>query len=264
VAKESKYISKKPDDRGFVNYSQEENDTWGILYKRQIAILENRACDEYIEGLKTLSMTTDSIPQIPDINHAMASITGWGVAPVPALIGFEKFFKLLANKKFPAATFIRTLDELDYLQEPDIFHEIFGHCPMLTNKAYAHFSQKYGEFALTCTPKERVKLAKIYWFTIEFGLLKTEEGLRIYGGGILSSIAETPYSLESNKAEHREFNIIDILRTPYRIDILQPIYYVLDSLDDLYSVFDLDLKKSIVQASELGMFAPLFTPKDKT
>ena len=233
------------------------------MYDRQEKIIQNRACSEYINGLDILKMPKDKVPQFPEINAIMEPITGWGVAPVPALIGFEKFFTLLANKQFPAATFIRTHEDLDYIQEPDIFHEIYGHCPMLTNQAYADFSQEYGKYALTCTPKERVKLARLYWFTIEFGLLKTNEGLRIYGGGILSSIAETPYSLESDDVVRREFNVIDILRTPYRIDILQPIYYVLDSLDDLYSVFSLDLKKCIGKACDLGMFPPLYPLKNK-
>lgn len=263
MEKESKYVSKTPDDKGFVNYDDIENDTWEVLYTRQEEVIKGRACKEYINGIDILGMPKNTIPQIPDLNNAMLPITGWSVAPVPALIGFEKFFTLLSNKQFPAATFIRTKDELDYLQEPDIFHEIFGHCPMLTNQAYADFSQEYGKYALTCTPKERVKLARLYWFTIEFGLIHTSTGLRIYGGGILSSIAETPYSLENNIAVRREFDVIDILRTPYRIDILQPIYYCLNSLEDLYKVFSLDLKKCISKANDLGMFEPMFPPKEK-
>lgn len=261
MSKQSKYISKVPDEKGYVDYNATENETWNILYSRQDNIIENRACHEYIKGIEILNMPKEKIPQLPDINDAMLPITGWSISPVPALIGFEKFFTLLANKQFPAATFIRTRDELDYLQEPDIFHEIFGHCPMLTNQAYADFSQEYGRYALNCTPKERVKLARLYWFTIEFGLINTDDGMKIYGGGILSSIAETPYSLESEKAIRREFNVLDILRTPYRIDILQPIYYCISSFDDLYKVFSLDLKKCIAKANELGMYEPLYPPK---
>src|SRR5690606_2881051 len=126
------------------------------------------------------------------------------------------FFKLLAARKFPAATFIRRKEELDYLQEPDIFHEIFGHCPMLTNQVYADFMQRYGELGVNATHQERVMLARFYWFTVEFGLIDTEAGLKVYGGGILSSIGETPYSIESDQPERKAFDLLKMLRTPYR------------------------------------------------
>jgi phenylalanine-4-hydroxylase len=177
---------------------------------------------------------------------------------VPSLIPFEHFFTLLANRKFPAATFIRRRAELDYLQEPDIFHEVFGHCPMLTNQACADFTHNYGELSLTASPEDQVLLAKLYWFTIEFGLIKTKAGLRAYGGGILSSMSETLYCVESDIPQRKPFDVIDVLRTPYRIDIMQPIYFVIDSFDVLYHLIDMDLIGLIREARKMGMHEPIY------
>ena len=181
---------------------------------------------------------------------------------MPALIPFDKFFELLANRRFPAATFIRTREEMDYLQEPDIFHEVFGHCPLLTNQAYADFTETYGKLGLNASHADRVMLARLYWFTIEFGLIQTAKGLRIYGGGILSSKEETVYCLESPEPQRKPFDPIEALRTPYRIDIKQPVYFVLDNFDTLYKLIDMDLIGLIQQARKLGEFAPAY-PTDK-
>ncbi|MCB1827078.1 MAG: phenylalanine 4-monooxygenase [Coxiellaceae bacterium] len=254
-----KYISKKPDQYGYVEYTAEENETWKILYERQMQAIKDRACDEFISGVHALAMNSDGIPQIPEINKHLKKATGWSVAAVPSLISSERFFELLANKQFPAATFIRTREELDYLQEPDIFHEIFGHCPLLTNKNYADFVEAYGKLSLKVTPKEQNKLLRLFWLTIEFGLLETRDGLRIYGGGILSSYEETLYSLESGVPKRLAMNILDALRTPYRIDIKQPIYYYISSLDTLYDILQTDLMSLVHEAIKLGDFEPEFT-----
>src|SRR3989338_7424633 len=191
------YESRKPDALGYVDYPAEENETWAILYNRQYKVIQNRACNEFIEGIHLLGMPADHIPQCPEMNERLGRITGWGVEPVAKIIPLKKFFELLANKRFPAATFIRKREELDYLKEPDIFHEIFGHCPLLTNQAYADFAENYGKLALQASPPARSFLGRLWWFTIEFGLLRTPAGLRIYGGGILSSYEESIYALES-------------------------------------------------------------------
>lgn len=256
--KTSTYVAKPVDDHGIANYTAEENAIWHDLIVRQIPIVQDRACDEYFQGVKLLNLPQDRIPQIPDVNKVLQETTGWSVAPVPALIPFERFFQLLADKKFPAATFIRRREELDYLQEPDIFHEIFGHCPLLTNQAYADFTQTYGKLGLTASPEDRAMLAKLYWFTIEFGLINTKKGLRAYGGGILSSKEETIYCVESDKPLRKPFDIIDVLRTPYRIDIVQPIYFVIDDFDVLFHLNNMDLLGLIKEARALGMHAPLF------
>jgi len=260
--KKSKYISKVPDDKGYINYNQQENQTWKKLYLRQTEIIKNRACDEFLQGLELLSMNAEAIPQLPDINHKLNQLTGWSVERVPALIGFERFFELLADRKFPAATFIRTPEELDYIKEPDIFHEFFGHCPLLTNQAYADFSQHYGELGLAASKQDRAMLARLYWFTIEFGLIKTTQGLKIYGGGILSSKQECCYSLESDIPNRFSLDPIDAFRTFYRIDELQRNYFVIEQLSDLQKIIKLDLISLVKQARELGMRPSSYEPKE--
>ena len=152
------------------------------------------------------------------------------------------------------ATFIRRPQDMDYLQEPDIFHEIFGHCAMLTHPAFADFTAHYGKLGAAASKQERAYLARLYWFTVEFGLLNTAQGLKIYGGGVLSSPQETDYAYASNVPERREFNISDVLRTRYRIDVLQPIYYQLQSVNDLYALANTDIMAEVAKARELGLF----------
>lgn len=257
------YKSKQPDDQGYVTYTPEENRTWKQLFERQWKLIQGRACDEYIDGIKQLNMSADKIPQIPDINEKLSALTGWRIAPVSALIGFDKFYSLLANRQFPCATFIRRQEDLDYLQEPDIFHEIFGHCPLLANPYYADFTQKYGELGLKANDKDRIMLARLYWFTIEFGLIETAKGLRIYGGGILSSKGETEYSLDSQIPTRVPLDVIDALRTPYRIDIFQTKYFVIKSFTELFDLLNVDLMACIDKARALGMHAPTYPPKSK-
>ena len=262
MSKLSKYVSKKIDVDGLIRWSDSENERWRRLYERQIKLLEGRACEQYMHGIDLLNMPSDKIPQLKDIDAVLQATTGWRTAAVPALINFTEFFTLLANKQFPVATFIRSEEEFDYLQEPDIFHEIFGHCPLLTNHAFAHFTHVYGKLGLAASKEERVFLARLYWFTVEFGLLQTPDGLRIYGGGILSSPGETKYALESEKAQRTDFNALDAMRTPYRIDIMQPIYYVLQNADDLDALADTDLMALVNQAKQLGLFEAQFKAKD--
>lgn len=257
----SKYVAKKPDSSGFINYTDEENAIWQELCVRQKQIILDRACDEYIHGLEILDLPEDHIPQVAEINANLNAATGWGVETVEALIPVEYFFELLSNKKFPAASFIRSRDELDYLQEPDIFHELFGHCPLLTNPVYANFMQEYGTIALSANEADRALLGRLYWFTVEFGLINTPKGYRCYGGGILSSKNETIYAVESELPERKPLDHgIAALRTPYRIDIMQPIYYVINDLSDLYQIIHNDIFASIAKARELGEFEPCFPP----
>lgn len=255
------YKSNEVDAKGFVSWDSTENQTWRNLVNRQKEILPGRACQQFMEGLDYLNFSPDYIPQIPDINKKLDACNGWGVEPVPALIQPKEFFNLLANKRFPAATFIRIPEHMDYLQEPDIFHELYGHTPLLANKAYGDFMQEFGNIALKADPKDRRRLFRLFWFTIEFGLVKTDDGLRAYGGGILSSIGETQYCL-TDKPIIKDFNALDALRTPYRIDIMQPLYFVLNKFDDLFSILDQDILQLIEEAKELGDFPPEFPPKE--
>lgn len=260
-AKQSKYVSKKADKNGYINYSADEHAIWHDLFTRQNKIIPHYACQEFIDGLDILNLSADHIPQPLDVSKQLFAATGWVVETVPALISFDKFFLLLSQRKFPAASFIRSRDELDYLQEPDIFHEIYGHCPMLTNPVFANFTQKYGELGVA-NPSYHFHLARLYWFTVEFGLINTEHGLRNYGGGILSSFDETIYALESDIPQRRHFRAIDALRTPYRIDIKQVIYYVIDSYEQVFDLLSNNFIGLLDQARALGDFAPEY-PTEK-
>lgn len=257
----TKYVAKKPSAEGYITYTDAENAVWKTLYNRQYPLVEQRAHEAYLKGLEVLGLNNERIPQCVEVSNILRDTTGWSVVPVEALISFESFFQLLADKKFPAASFIRIPAELDYLQEPDIFHELFGHCPMLTDPTFANFTHEYGKLGINATHKERVYLARLYWFTVEFGLIQSALGPKIYGGGILSSYGETLYALDSDIPERRAFDILTILRTPYRYDIMQTVYYVLNSLDDLYQVMQLDLMSLIKQACKIGMLPTTFPPK---
>ena len=263
MGKSTKYEAKVPDENGIIPYTDEEHSVWRDLYARQIEVIQGRVCQEFLDGLEILDLPTDRIPQPKEVSKILRGRTGWEVAPVPALINFDKFFKLLSEKKFPAASFIRTRESMDYLQEPDIFHEIFGHTTMLTHQAFADFTHAYGLAGIKATKQERVFLARLYWFTVEFGLIQNGSQLSIYGGGIASSPGETIYSLESDEPIRRPFDPIDALRTPYRIDIYQTVYYVLDRMDDLFDLASADLLALIRKARALGQFEPTYPPKTK-
>nr|HAT8712791.1 phenylalanine 4-monooxygenase [Legionella jordanis] len=258
----SRYVSHKPDEQGRVNYSREEHSVWQVLYERQIKIVQGRACDEFLKGLDSLGLSSSEIPQLPEVSQRLFALTGWQVAPVAALISAQEFFQLLAERHFPAATFIRCMEELDYVQEPDIFHELFGHCPMLTDPVYADFVCNYARRVLSLPQEAWPLLQRLFWFTVEFGLIKTDKGLRAYGGGILSSISETPYSVESDAAMRVLFDPVVAFRTPYRIDMLQPVYFVIDNYQELYNFVESDITALMDRAKELGEYPPFF-PIDK-
>lgn len=279
TAENQPYLSHQPDSQGHIHYSDDENAMWQALLTRQAKQIPNRACSAYLEGLEKLNLPSTHIPQLNDIDQILQATTGWQTAAVPALISFGKFFKLLANKSFPVATFIRRFEDMDYIEEPDVFHEIVGHCPLLTHPAFAAFNETYGKLGLDASKEERWFLARLYWFTIEFGLVGSHpDNRRIYGGGILSSPSETIYALNGsdtlqqsnhhhqqqpqNQPEHRAFDLLDVLRTPYRIDHIQPIYYVIDDLDALFDIVDSDIMGKVKQAMALGLFEPTYAPKN--
>ncbi|CAH6850051.1 Phenylalanine-4-hydroxylase [Vibrio chagasii] len=260
----TQYHSKPVSQEGWVEWSLEEDAIWHDLVKRQLDVIDDRACEAYLHGLTLLDLPLDRVPQLPEINKVLKETTGWQVQPVPALIDFDRFFDLLANKRFPVATFLRTRDEFDYLQEPDFFHEIFGHCAMLTNPDFAAFTEQYGKLGQAATSKQRGYLARLYWFTVEFGLVKEGDRLKIYGGGILSSPAETNYALEGDMAVRERFDLQTVLRTPYRIDIMQPKYYVINDLAELFQISQENLLQQADLAIEAGLLPPLFEPKEPT
>jgi phenylalanine-4-hydroxylase len=254
----SRYTAHVPDANGFVHYSAEENQVWSILFERQMKLIPERACDEFINGINILGIEADCVPQLPNLSKRLQETTGWQVEPVAALISARHFFELLAERKFPAATFIRTMDELDYIKEPDIFHELFGHCPMLTDLDFAEFVHDYAKKVLTLPEADWPLLQRMFWFTVEFGLIQTSKGLRAYGGGILSSIDETVYCVDSDVPLRVRFEPVVAFRTPYRIDRLQCIYFVIDSYQMLYDFLAKDLRALLARSRELGEYPPFF------
>ena len=257
----SKYISRTPDENGLIPYSRNENEIWHDLITRQIPMLPGRACKPWINAMHEMNFPKDRIPQLKDVSAVLMEHTGWSVAGVDALIPFTEFFGLLASKRFPVATFIRTREDFDYIQEPDVFHEVFGHTPPLTDHRFAAFVEAYGKAGLAADPKDHAMLARLFWFTVEFGLVNTDEGIRAYGSGIMSSPGELVYAVESDKPERLPFDPVEALRTPYRIDILQPVYFVIDSFDELFELAQSDLLGHITEARRLGMHEPKFPPK---
>ncbi len=256
------YESKIPDTNGLYHYTRSENEIWGDLITRQNQILEGRVCDEFVRGREILGLNNSQVPQLKEVSERLFEATGFGVQSVPAVIPPKDFFAILANRHFPAATFIRVREDFDYIKEPDVFHEIYGHCPMLTNKSFADYVQEYGKLALSVEKKYMWSLQRLFWFTVEFGLIKTAEGNRIYGAGLASSSGEAVYCMDSHKPTIMEFDPLSIFRTNYRIDIYQPIYYVINSFEQLFETITSDLIPVIDKAKELGNINPLPAPPD--
>ena len=221
-------------DQDWARYTPGEHRVWVTLYERQAALLPGRACEQFLNGLKALDLHGHGIPDFHELNARLNALTGWTVVAVPGLVPDEVFFDHLANRRFPAGRFIRRPDQLDYLEEPDIFHDVFGHVPMLTDPTFAGYMKAYGEGGLRALRLGRLaNLARLYWYTVEFGLLQTPEGLRIYGAGIVSSHGETVFSLEDPSPNRLGFELVRVMRTPYRIDDYQQVYFVLPSLQRL-------------------------------
>ncbi len=219
------------------HYNVEEHRVWDHLYKRQMDILKGRACDQFFSGLKQLDFDAGGVPDFNKSNEILKSITGWTIVPVPMLIPDHVFFYHLANRRFPTGNFIRKPDQLDYIEEPDVFHDAFGHVPLLTDPAFAHYMEAYGKAGWKAIQYNHLKaLSALYWYTVEFGLINSEAGLRIYGAGILSSAEESVFALEAKSPNRIHLNVDRVMRTDYKIDDLQQSYFVIDSFEELFKL----------------------------
>lgn len=222
-------------EQDWQGYSQEEHAIWRLLFERQQRLLVGRACREYLDGLGKLGVAADGIPDFRRLSDVLDRATGWRIVAVPGLVPDGVFFAHLARRRFPSTCFIRRSDQLDYLQEPDIFHDICGHVPMLMNPVFADYLQAYGEGGLKALGLGHLQhLARLYWYTVEFGLIATPEGLRIYGSGILSSAGESVYCLQDRRPRRVMFDLRRIMRTRYRIDDFQQIYFVIEGFGQLF------------------------------
>jgi phenylalanine-4-hydroxylase len=218
----------------YASYTQADHDTYRRLYERQAALVPGRACDEFIKALPFLG-ARDQIPHFHEINERMIKATGWQIVTVPGLIPEVPFFTLLANRKFPVTDWIRKPEEFDYIVEPDVFHDLFGHVPLLFDPVFADHMQEYGKGGLKAHRLGSCELlSRLYWYTIEFGLIRQKDGLRAYGAGILSSPGELQHAIESNEPQRLPLDIERVMRTSYKIDSYQQTYFVIDRFQELF------------------------------
>lgn len=222
-------------------YTAEEHAVWRTLYERQIEVLNGRAVPDFYDGLERLNLNDGGIPDLAKLNKSLEALTEWTVVCVPHLIPDDVFFDHLANRRFPAGRFIRKPDQMDYIEEPDVFHDVFGHVPLLAQPVFADYMQAYGKGGQRAKTEGMLKeLARLYWYTVEFGLLNSKDGLRIYGAGIASSRTESVFSLESASPNRLGFDLERVMKTDYRIDDFQQVYFVVDDLYDLLSATQQD------------------------
>ena len=234
-------------DQPLEQYGQVDHAVWNQLYARQSALLQGRACDAFVAGLAKIELSADRVPSFADVNRQLKPATGWEIVAVPGLVPDRVFFEHLANRRFPVTWWMRRPDQLDYLQEPDCFHDLFGHVPLLINLVFADYMHAYGRAALAVAddPQALARLARLYWYTVEFGLIRDERGtngLSIYGAGIVSSKGESLYSLESAAPNRLGFDLELVMRTKYRIDTFQKTYFVIDDFAQLFALAHVDTR----------------------
>ena len=243
--------------QGWERYTAEEHATWKTLFERQTRLLPGRACDEFLAGMRELPIGPQQIPDFRRLSDVLARRTGWQVVAVPGLVPDEVFFEHLANRRFPSGNFIRKPHELDYLEEPDVFHDVFGHVPMLMNPVIADYIQAYGVGGLRAKALGKLtQLARVYWYTVEFGLVQQHDGLRIYGAGIASSASESVFALDDASPHRIRFDLERVMRTRYRIDDFQESYFVLGHLDELLELAQIDFAPLYQRIEGQTEFAP--------
>ncbi len=220
----------------YEKYTEEDFKVWQILFDRQMEILPGRASKAYMDGIEAINFRSDTIPEFNEVNSLLGGITGWNLHVVAGLIPNKEFFELLENQQFPSSTWFRKMEQIDYLEEPDMFHDVFGHVPLLTDQNFCKFLKGLSKIALKHIDSEWAieLISRVYWYTVEFGLIEDEEGLRIYGAGILSSAGESVYCL-GNKPQRVPYSPAEILATPYIKDKFQEKYWVINSYKQLFN-----------------------------
>ncbi len=253
---EPRRVERQQTDKGYVpvytttvveqpwnDYKAEDHATWGALYQRQRDLLVGRASDEFLKAQDEMGMTPDAIPRFAQLNEVLGATTGWTLICVEGLLPELDFFDHLANRRFPVTWWIRRPEQIDYIAEPDLFHDLFGHVPLLMNPVFANYMEAYGKGGVKAHgigPEALVNLTRLYWYTVEFGLINTPQGLRIYGSGIVSSKGESLYALESPAPNRIGFDLERVMRTRYRIDTYQKTYFVIDSFEQLMAATEPD------------------------
>lgn len=226
----------RPTQQIYSDYTEHDFLVWKTLFNRQMNILTPNVSASYLDAIKTIQFSADRIPDFSEVKEILQPLTGWSLEVVPAISPANEFFQFLSKKKFTATCWLRSMDQLDYLEEPDMFHDVFGHAPLLSNQAYVDFFKGMSDLALKHLDDQHKidLLGRVYWFTIEFGMIRENDQLKIYGAGIISSKGETEHCL-SELTTHLPFNVEEIMSTAYRTDILQDKYFVIDSFEQLYN-----------------------------
>ena len=234
-------------------YTADDHARWHFLCERQKPLLKGRACNEYLQALTDLSIVSEAgIPDMRRVSDLLEKTTNWTIVTVPGLIPGGVFLEHLSKRQFPVTWWIRGKEEMDYLKEPDVFHDLFGHVPLLSNPIFADYMQQFGLGAMKAKGLKATKLiTRLYWFTVEFGLINTPEGLRIFGSGIVSSAKESVYALESAAPNRLGFDLLRMMRTNYRYDDLQRTYFVIDSFEQLFEQTSPDFTEFYAQVKAL-------------
>ena len=229
---------EKPGEQIYSNYTEEDFAVWKGLYEKQMYNLQGKVVDEFNRGIAHLNFNADEIPNFEKINNKLLALTGWSIKTVPNLAEAELFFEQLSKRRFTSTCWLRSMEEFDYLEEPDMFHDVFAHIPMLCDEKYTDFFHKIGQLATSFHNQEAIKmLQRLYWYTIEFGVLQTKDDLKIYGAGIISSVGEIN-NVYGGLAQIKPFNIQEVLYTPFEIDKVQPLYFYIESFDQLQKALD--------------------------
>ncbi len=244
-------------DQNWDTYTPVEHATWDNLYARQSRLLPHRTTREFLQGLSKLDLGAGGVPHLERLNERLFALTGWQVVCVPGKIPDEVFFEHLANRRFPAGQFIRQPDQLDYIEAPDIFHDVFGHVPMLTHSVFADYIQEYGKAGLKALTLDALPfLTRVFWFTVEFGLMRNDQQTLIYGAGIVSSNSETLFCVDRNSSHHIAFDLKRVMQTDYFIDDFQPTYFVIHSYDQLFEATQQDFAPLYESVEDLKTLAP--------
>ena len=240
-----KKIITKPTQQIYKNYTSDDFKVWKILFNRQLKNLKGIVADEFIQALKNLNFTAEKIPNFIEINKTLKKLTGWSIKTVPNISPPDEFFSLLSEKSFTTTCWLRSMNQIDYLEEPDMFHDVFAHVPLLSNKEYTSFFKEIGQIAMSVIDDsiKLKKLQRIYWFTIEFGLIKKHDKFKIYGAGIISSKEESNNVL-SNKSQKKKFEVNIVMNQSFKIDVVQDTYYYIDSFEELTLSLD-EIRKNI-------------------
>ena len=237
-------------DQGYDGYTDENQETWRILYERQMEYLAEHASRTYLDGAKIINLRPDRIPPLADINTRLKARTGWQSRAVPGYLPPAAFFACLSRREFPTTIVIRPRESIDYLPEPDIFHDVFGHVPLHADPVFADFLQTYGQAALHAKSDEHTeRLARLFWFTVEFGLIREDGRLKVYGSGLISSPGESRHALNSDEVDRRPFDLQTVCDTSFEIDHYQPILYVLESFEQLRDAMNAYSQRILDQAA---------------